>query len=116
MKVTQTLNEMACKRSARLKKLVNVCLREELFFGDVSTAVFLSFLEVLKNLKNKKFKNCFSEETKKKARKHKKIMKRLLNPDIREKKRKKLLKKSSKKFQDFCYNFLLKDFFEKCLE
>ena len=107
---------MACKKTKKLKKLVDACLAERLFEEDLTTSVFLTFLEVLRNFKRKKFKQCFTPETRKKAKKHKKLINKLLNPDIREKKRKKMFLSASSKFRDFCYGYLIKNFFDCCVE
>ena len=53
---------MACKKTKKLKKLVEVSVSGKLFDDDLTTSVFMTFLEVLKNLKNKKFKHCFSAD------------------------------------------------------
>ena len=91
-------------------------MSEKLFADDLPTSVFMTFLEVLKNLKNKKFKHCFSAETRQKSRKHKKMISKLLNPDVREKKRKKLLRNAKQTFKDFCYENVLRNFLDRCVE
>ena len=91
-------------------------MSEKLFDENLPTSVFMTFLEVLKNLKNKKFKHCFSAETRQKSKKHRKMISKLLNPDVREKKRKKLLLNAKQKFKEFCYDNVLRNFFDRCVE
>ena len=107
---------MACRKEKYLKKLISTCTDDKLFDRDLSTKVFKTFLEVLKNLKNKHFRKCFSSKTLKKAKKYKKRIVKLLDPEISLKKRKESFLRSKKGFSDFCLNHLMKDFLEGCCE
>ena len=70
---------MSCIKSSKLKKFVLTCTNDELFEESLSSSVFKTFLEVLRNVSNGKLKKCFSSSTRHKAKKYKKLIKKLLN-------------------------------------
>ena len=107
---------MSCKKQLKLKKLIKVCVDDKLFSASLKSSVFRTFLEVLKNCGNRKFEACFSKETHKRKKRHKKIIHVLLSRKRSWKKRKKIFIKSPKKFRKFVYVYLLKNFFENCVE
>ena len=107
---------MACKNEKRLRQLVELGVKEKLFVKGLKTSDFVTFLEVLANFGNKDFSHCLSPSTVEKFRKHKKTVKKLLDSRKSLKKRKKLLLTVPAKFEKFCYKYLLKDFFHRCIE
>ena len=106
---------MSCIKSSKLKKFVLTCTNDELFEESLSSSVFKTFLEVLRNVSNGKLKKCFSSSTRHKAKKYKKLIKKLLNGKKRLKTRKKLFLETSSSFQRYVYNFLLRDFMKNCV-
>ena len=107
---------MACKDEKKLRRLVDVCVRDELFKKTLSTSVFRSFVEILNNFRRGKFSECLSSKTRKKAVGHRRIIKTLVDKRLSLRKRKRIFLKTKGKFRNFCHSYLLKDFFSRCLE
>ena len=106
---------MSCRKNSKLKKFVQTCTNDELFEKSLKSSVFRTFLEVLGNVSNGKLKKCFSSRTRHKARKYKKLIKKLLDEKKRLKTRKKLFLETSSSFQRYVYNHLLCDFLKNCV-
>ena len=107
---------MACRNAKKLRALIEVCVNDQLFEKNLRTSVFKIFLEILNNFSRNKLAECFGDKTKKKAKKHKKLISKLLKKNSGVRRRKKIFIRSSRGFKRFCYEYLLKDFFEKCVE
>ena len=107
---------MSCKKQKKLKKLIRVCVADKLFSEGLKSSVFHTFLEILKNCGNREFEACFSKATHKRKKRHQKNIRMLLNHKKSLSKRRIKFIGSSKTFKRFVYSFLLKDFFENCIE
>ena len=107
---------MACKRQARLKELIKVCISDKLFSQTLRSSVFETFLEILKNSGNREFRACFSRDTHERRHRHGKAIAKLLNSRKSLSVRKEFFLRSPPKFRHFVYYYLLKNFFENCVE
>ena len=106
---------MACRKQKHLKQLIEIFVNDSLFKEDLPLNAFKAFLEILRNAKKKTFEACFSKDTRKRLKKHKKTVKCLLSSSKSLKKRKKLFIRASKKFQSTIYDALIPDFIENCV-
>ena len=105
---------MACKKAKRVRQLLKVFLDEKLYEKNLKSTVFSTFLEVLTNAFNKKLNDCFSEKTRRKLKKNKKLVVKLLNKKKSLRKRKKILTEAPSKLKS-AINLLLVDFMERCV-
>lgn len=105
---------MSCKSGKKLKRLVDIVLNKNLFSKKLPSSIFKSFLEVLKNAFNRKLNDCFDSKTRKKLKKHKKLIVFLLNGKKDLKKRKRRFLNASSSFQS-AIETLLCNFLGKCL-
>ena len=105
---------MACKKAKRVRQLLKVFLDEKLYEKNLKSTVFSTFLEVLTNAFNKKLNDCFSEKTRRKLKKNKKLVLKLLNKRKSLKKRKRFLAEAPPKLKS-AINSLLVDFMERCV-
>ena len=107
---------MACRSSERLKALINICVDDKLFDKKLKTSVFECVVEIVKNASKRKLAaNCFSEKTKKKMRKSKRLLSFLKNGKISLKKRKRKFLKLKKNERKLFNSYIIADFMKNCV-
>ena len=102
--------------SENVKNLKTAAKKNLIFKKSLETDVFNVILEILWNLrkKNGKCKDCFGKKTLKGLKKHKKVIKLLLESGKGVENRKKKFLKTKKVFRKWIKN-LLNEFFMNCL-
>ena len=90
----------------------------ELFSARLRKSVFLTLLEIFWNLSlaKKEFMKCFSKKTLKKLKKHKSILRRILDKSTPLKKRWSLFLHAASSFKRLIEKQVLKEFFANCVE
>lgn len=106
---------MGCKKRKHLRELIDVLIKDKLFEKGLTKRQFDVFLEILKNVRNKGLKHCFSEKSRKGIKKYAHVVKKLLDRTNRKKTRMKKFRRVSKGFRNVLKH-VLHDFLSNCLE
>lgn len=107
---------MACKSPKKLKKLINVCVDDNLFSKKLKTSVFECVVEIVKNASKRQMAaKCFSPKTRKKMKKSKELLTFLKNNEISLKKRKRKFLKLGKHERKLFNSYIIADFMKNCL-
>ena len=84
--------EKYCANSKNLINLKKLYSKKQLFANILTTKVFNTILEIFKNAVGRFFTDCFSTKTRKKCKKHKTLLRDILDATLDLTKRKKNLK------------------------
>ena len=84
--------EKYCANSKNLINLKKLYSKKQLFANILTTKVFNTILEIFKNAVGRSFTDCFSTKTRKKCKKHKTLLRDILDATLDLTKRKKNLK------------------------
>ena len=108
--------ERYCANSKNLIYLKRLYNKKQLFAKILKTRVFNTILEIFKNALGRTFTDCFSSKTRKKCKKHKTLLRDILDATLGLTKRKKLFKNSNKQFKCLVTKNIIPDFWKNCVE
>lgn len=106
---------MSCKKETRLKRIVDVLVKGELYSKNLRKKEFDAFLDILHNAQRKKFSHCFTKKTQKLLRAQKSVIKILTNKKKSRTVRMKKLRNVSKGVRRV-FRQMIKNFLSNCVE
>ena len=108
--------EKYCAKSKNLINLKKLYSKKQLFANILTTKVFNTILEIFKNAVGRFFTDCFSTKTRKKCKKHKTLLRNILNENLDLNKRKKKFKNSNKQFKCLVTKNIIPEFWKNCVK